>query len=317
MKTLRTRIQRRAIPLAMHRRIGHEERIPRSADRPMSRRASNHRLSSAISLALAGLLFASCGSSSAPTSTTSSSMPAPVAHTKVSLYWVRDGAALGVSHRMVIATSDPEKVVMNALLAGPTSLEKAAGLASTIPAGSRLLSLTTSNGLATTNFNSTFASGGGSFSVRARLAQVVFTLTQFVSIRRVLFEVNGAVITTFSSEGIVLDHALTRSDEVGLLPPIFVEQPAVGDSISSPTTLSGLANTFEAVFEVELVDAEGHVVLRQQIHASSGTGTWGVFKHVLYYSEPASGAGELVAFELSAKDGSRIHEVSIPLTFNP
>ena len=80
---------------------------------------------------------------------------------------------------------------MKALLAGPSAKEQAAQprIETLIPAGSKLLGVNISRGLATVNLSSEFASvspddawDSGSFSLRGRLAQVVYTLTQFSTV---------------------------------------------------------------------------------------------------------------------------------------
>lgn len=182
-----------------------------------------------------------------------------------------------------------------------------------MPSGSHLRRLRIDKGIARADFDGRFASGGGSLSVIGRIDQVVYTLTQFPTVRRVQFLVNGQVARTFTGEGLLLDHPVGRAGERSLLPPIFVERPAVGDSLHSPFRLSGLANTFEAVFQVRLVDAAGRTVARRTIHASAGTGTWGTYSVSVAFHGARPGTGGLVAFERSAKDGRPIHVVRIPL----
>ena len=79
---------------------------------------------------------------------------------------------------------------MEDLLAGPNPLEARAGVTTVIPAGTRLLGLTISKGVATVDLSSEFESGGGSASMFARLAQVACTLDQFptldIGFRRLL-----------------------------------------------------------------------------------------------------------------------------------
>ena len=75
----------------------------------------------------------------------------------------------------------------------------------------------------------------------------------------------------------------------------------------------GTANTFEATFEYEVLDAAGKVVAKHFVTATSGSGTRGTYDVTIRFDAPA-GAGKLVVYELSAADGSRIHQVEIPLT---
>ncbi len=251
------------------------------------------------------------------TTTTGSAAPATPApretQTQLSLYWVRNGEVLATSHRWVTRTARIGAVAIEALLGGPNELERGAGLTSSIPDGSKLLGLSISGGTASIDFNATYASGGGAFSTQARLAQVVFTLTQFDTVQRVRFEINGVPVNVFGSEGLILDHPLSRSDEYSLLPSIFLETPAVGDTISSPLRISGISNTYEATFEVQLVDPAGKVIVDQPVTASAGTGIWGTFSGSYPFSSSTPGTGRIVVFEISPKDGTRMHEADIPV----
>ena len=78
--------------------------------------------------------------------------------------------------------------------------------------------------------------------------------------------------------------------------------------------MTGTANTFEATFNYELTDTDGKIVDHDFVTATSGTGTRGTFDFTTKpYTVPFDGIGSLVVFELSAKDGSRINLVEIPL----
>ncbi len=90
------------------------------------------------------------------------------------------------------------------------------------------LGITIEDGLATVDLSSEFEAGGGTFSMAARLAQVVFTLTQFPTVREVEFRRDGEPVTIFSGEGIILDHPVGRDDYQELIPLIFVDDPAYG-----------------------------------------------------------------------------------------
>jgi len=138
----------------------------------------------------------------------------------------------------------------------------------------------------------------------ARLAQVVYTLTQFSAVDEVLFELDGEPVTTFSSEGVILDGPVGRADYRDMLPAIFVDRPAWGASLGNPGRVSGLANVFEATFRVELLDAKGTVLADEQVMASCGTGCWGTFSTSLAYDVAKAQYGTLRVFDYSAKDGT-------------
>jgi hypothetical protein len=93
------------------------------------------------------------------------------------------------------------------------------------------------------------------------------------------------------------------------LAAIVVEQPKAGDTVTSPLTVSGTADTFEATFVLELRDANDHVLCSQQVHATSGTGIRGTFTATVSFT--ARGAAKLVAYERSPRDGSAVNTVTV------
>lgn len=138
----------------------------------------------------------------------------------VQLTWVSAGEnAMGVE-RSIPYTQAVATAAMQALLAGPTAQEQATwpSLSSAIPAGTKLLGLSVADGVAKVDLSKEFQSGGGTFSVTARLAQVVYTLTQFPSVQAVEFYIEGARVETFSSEGLILEGPQTIEDYQHLLP---------------------------------------------------------------------------------------------------
>ena len=76
-----------------------------------------------------------------------------------------------------------------------------------------------------------------------RLAQVVYTLTQFPTVRSVIFQVEGQTVTVFGAEGIVLDAPVGRDDFNEQLPSIFVDRPAFGAALVNPGRISGRRRT--------------------------------------------------------------------------
>jgi hypothetical protein len=208
--------------------------------------------------------------------------------------------------REVPETQAVGAAAMTALLAGPDEAELSASPAmyTTVPGGSRFLGLTIDNGIATVNLSRELESGGGSTSVLGRLAQVVYTLTQFPTVQGVQFQLDGTPITVFSGEGVVLDKPLTRADYTDQLPPIWVDRPAWGGVLGNPGRVTGQANVFEATFRVAILDGSGKTLTDQLVTASCGTGCWGTFDVTLPYSNGHTQWGTLRVYDLSAKDGS-------------
>ena len=230
------------------------------------------------------------------------------------VYLTRDDT-IGVVSRLVPQTEAVGRVAMEELLGGPTGQEQEIGFSTQIPDGTELLDLSVADGVATVNLSSTFAEGGGSATMFARLAQVVYTLTQFPTVQSVEFQLDGEPVTTFSSEGIVLDGPQAREDYEDVTPPILVETPTPFATVSSPLTIAGTANVFEATVSYSLEDATGAEITSGFTTATCGTGCRGTFEVSVPFEAGGVSEGTLVVFESSAEDGSRIHVVEIPLTF--
>ena len=138
----------------------------------------------------------------------------------VRLYWVSAGEnALGVD-RTVPYSASTATAAMNALLAGPTPEERTTwpAIDTAIPAGTSLLSVMVEGGVAKVDLSGEFESGGGTFSMTARLAQVVYTLTELPTVDAVEFFIDGRRVEMFSGEGLILDGPQTLDDFARLLP---------------------------------------------------------------------------------------------------
>ena len=239
----------------------------------------------------------------------------PEATVTLNVYFIRD-EKIATAHRQVPETPQVGSAAMRELLAGPNAFEQGIGMTTSIPEGTQLLGLEVADQRAVVDLSEEFESGGGSLSVSARLAQVVYTLTQFPTVDVVEFRVAGRAVDVFSSEGIVLDHPVGRDAYEDLTPLILVEAPAPGDEVGSPIRVTGTANTFEATFQLALLDADGQVVAEQTVQATSGSGMRGTFDTTIWFGTDIdqTQSGTLQAFEYSARDGSVVNLVEIPLT---
>jgi germination protein M len=217
------------------------------------------------------------------------------------------------------ATKGVATAAMTALLAGPSPKEAAAtpAISTTVPAGTQLLGLSITNGVATVDLSSEFETGGGSASVLGRLGQVVYTLTQFPSVKSVLFEVEGREVHAFGGEGAVLDGPVGRSDYDYVLPNIFVDRPAWGAALGNPGRVSGNANVFEATFRITLLDGSGKQLVDQQAMATCGSGCRGTFDVTIRYDVPKAQYGTLRVWDGSAKDGSPQDVREYPVWLTP
>ncbi|HET9242456.1 MAG TPA: Gmad2 immunoglobulin-like domain-containing protein [Gaiella sp.] len=232
----------------------------------------------------------------------------------VAVYHLRDGRIAPVG-RSVTATPAVARAALASLLEGPTTEERAAGLASAIPAGTTLEDVSLEDGVATVDLSETFDDGGGGASVQARVAQVVATLTRFPTIERVAFEIDGRPVETLGGEwaSVAPPRGLGRGDIEAQTPQILVESPLPGETVKSPIRLRGTANVFEATVSLEVRDAADEVLLETFTTATSGSGTRGTFEVELDVPD-VEGPVTIVAFESSAEDGRPLHVVRVPVT---
>ena len=230
-----------------------------------------------------------------------------------------DNAGLVPVLREIPKTQAVGAAAMAALLEGPKDAELGArpAMYTTIPDGTRFLGLTIDAGVATVDLSKEFASGGGSASVLGRLAQVVYTLTQFPTVKAVTFELDGEPVSTFSGEGVVLDKPVGRADYTDQLPAIFVDRPAWGGVLGNPARIDGVANVFEGVFQVRILDGGGRELWAGPPMASCGSGCWGTFSMTTGYRVAKAGWGTLRVFERSAKDGSPTNTTEYPVWLTP
>jgi hypothetical protein len=129
-------------------------------------------------------------------------------------------------------------------------------------------------------------------------AEIVYTLTQYPSIKRV--DVAGRT-------------GLTRDDFASYLAPIFVETPVPGAEVPQTFHVSGSASVFEATLVVRLLRA-GKELEKRTVTASEGAPSRGTFDST-FTATP--GPLQVQVFSPSAEDGSPQHEVDVEVTVKP
>jgi len=305
---------------------------------PVLIRSRRRRAAGVVAVAAALVLaLASCGddddggasgttvpgpATTGPTATTTPAITGPsappttdaTATVEARVYFLRDEKVGPVAR--TVRGPQVATAAMEALLAGPTAEEEALGFTSAVPEGTTLRGVVVEDGVATVDLSSAFGSGGGSLSMTSRVAQVVFTLTQFPTVDAVAFELDGEPVDELGGEGVLLDEPQDRAAWEDLTPAILVESPLPGARVTSPLRITGTANTFEAAFWVTLSDATGAVLHDGPAMATSGSGTRGTFDLTVPFTTTAD-ALMLTVLEHSAEDGRPIHEVEIPLRVGP
>jgi germination protein M len=280
-----------------------------------------------------GILLAACGddrtsssvngSGSQPTKPSASSPPPPAenpstppddeSETVAYEVWFHAGERLAVDYYEHTATPRIGTAALEDLLAGPND----GHYGTSIPQGTELLDLTITDGIATANLNEAFVAPGGSFEENVRLGQLVFTLTQFPTVEGVLLEIEGQRVVTYGSHGIEIDQPVTRADFDEIAPAIEVDAPRPGATASSPITISGTANVFEATVSIRILDAAGTVIKETFTTATCGTGCRGDYEARVSYAVDEAQDGTVMVFEASAKNGRPINVVKVPVRLVP
>lgn len=277
----------------------------------MASMTTKRRAWPATLIVLVLLVAAGCDGDDGATPTVA---PAPET-TTLAVYLLRDGKVSPVS-RTVDKTQAVARAALEQLLEGPTTEERAGGLASAIPVGTTLLDVSVAGGVATVDLSGAFDDGGGSASMLGRVAQVVATLTRFPTVERVAFRLDGEPVEAIGGEGVIVDPPIGRLAIEEQTPQILVESPLPGDTVSSPIVLRGTANVFEATVSLEVRDAADDVILETFTTATSGTGTRGTFSTSLELPD-TEGPVTIVAFEASAEDGRPLHVARVPVMLEP
>jgi hypothetical protein len=109
-----------------------------------------------------------------------------------------------VSRRRAPAEPATAHLALRSLLAGLSDDEIAAGLFTAVPACTELLGVDVADGIATVDLSSEFEEAGGSLAETLRLAQVVYTLTQFETIDGVSFRLECEPVELFGGHGVPL-----------------------------------------------------------------------------------------------------------------
>ena len=117
---------------------------------------------------------------------------------------------------------------------------------------------------------------------------------------------NGAIVTVTPTD-LPIQNDSTN---------ITVVNPVPNMTVSSPFTVSGNARVFENVVSIELTDNAGTVLYSGTAYANApDVGQFGNFSQQVQFVTNAT-SGTLTVYQASARDGSRVDVVKIPLQFN-
>lgn len=113
--------------------------------------------------------------------------------------------------RPVYYASSPLTETIQTLIAGPSGSELDDGLLNLIPEGTSLISAHVSDGVAFLNFNQSFRFNPlGAEGTVAQLLQVIYSSTEFPTVERVQFLVEGEQVDYLGGDGIYVGEPLGR-----------------------------------------------------------------------------------------------------------
>jgi len=264
------------------------------------------------SSAVSTVVASGSGSASAPVA------GAGPAKLKVEVWLLRDGRLWPVL-RAVPPTVAVVRAAVNSLLRGATAADTGAGVVSAVPAGTQLLGISLHDGIATVDLTSDLQ-GHGVAAERLALAQLVFTVTQYPTVRGMTLHLDGAPVAALA-DGLVVPNPLRRAS-LGfprLVSPITVTSPRPGTSVHAPFTVTGVADVFEAGIRYRLLDASGHELGSGESSASCGSGCPGTFSFQipeLGVSHRERGTLVIAAANASGRPGGG-RPVGLPLVLLP
>ena len=234
------------------------------------------------------------------------------------LVW--SATAMGWVVEAEVDTTDPTAVRAAAwlelLLSGPMGPHQEAGDTTAIPEDTRLLGVQRTGSRLDVDLSSEFLSAKGR-ARRLAIAQVVYTGTQFRGIRSVRVSVDGATVASAAPGDIDPSETFERRNFEDVAPFIVLESPEPGAEISSPLTIQGFANVFEANVSIMLVDRNGDVIAEAFTTATCGNGCWGDFLEEVEFEVDRRQRGRLTVLTYSAEDGSPQNVSSIPVVLIP
>ncbi|TCX51622.1 Gmad2 immunoglobulin-like domain-containing protein [Dehalobacter sp. 14DCB1] len=266
---------------------------------------------------LALVSLAGCQSQTGPTPEPSPEPePFAVGTMKAAVYYLKDSNNETYLVREVHEIPKSAGVARAALEELINGTPVTAGAFKVLPADTKILEVNIENGLATIDFSEEVLHANvGASGETLGIASIVNTLTEFPTIKKVQFIVNGKAENGMDWWGHVglYEQPFARDLSSVYEPAIWVTAPVDGQTITSPLKITGNAQIFEAVVSYRLRDAQGNILAEGNTMAAAGAPGRGDFEASLTFTPSAAGSGQLEVFESSMEDGSDLNKVIIPV----
>lgn len=97
---------------------------------------------------------------------------------------------------------------------------------------------------------------------------------------------------------------------------ISVRTPQPNAVVKSPLVVEGMQRTFEQNVVIRLRDGKDNELVRTAVTGTAPEiGIHGPYRAELVFDKPSTRTGTLEVFQISAKDGSEIDKVTMPVRF--
>lgn len=146
--------------------------------------------------------------------------PEPVQKVYVNIFFIGQNANKEEVYKAVNREYDKDidgskiKFAIQALIAGPKQNERAKGVYSEIPTGTRIISVNESADKVVINLNSAFEQGGGTESIYKRLNQIIKTAKRNTD-KPVYLYIDGNKAEVIGGEGIMITQPLNENSLEG------------------------------------------------------------------------------------------------------
>lgn len=251
---------------------------------------------------------------STPVTSPSVSPAATPASTQVTLYYLVSGSDeifLTAERHRIAKTEAIARAALEELLHGTPQDEDHT---TPFPKATKVNSVVINNRVATVDWSAEVLTGsGGSRVEELAIQSIVYTLTEFDSISKVRFTVEGKSQGTASNGRSIEDfwghvglagQPWSRAVSYEVLAPITLWTPLEGTGSAGTLKLTGLAQTFEANVGIILRDAAGKIVKQTNATALEAEPAREPFTKKLTFTPPSSPqTWTLEVFEASAMDG--------------
>ena len=239
---------------------------------------------------------------------------------QVALYFLKDTGTdiiLVREEHTIPKTEQVAKTALEELINGQPSTKNAFKV---IPKGTKILGISINDGLATVDFSREVLDANvGSSGEALGIQSIVNTLTEFSTINKVSFKVEGELdgrTQDWWGHVGLYEQPFTRDLSYVLEPAIWVTTPKPGNEVSSPLTVRGSAMVFEAVVSMRVITKDGQKIAQANTMASGGAPLRGDFNTSISFEAPAAAnEGYLEVYWASPQDGSDLDLVRIPIKF--